>query len=244
MIGPTVNGRTQPRLLDLTGGPTAIVSLSGGLWCQLDAAGRFRGRGGPWKDRLGWEGDVWRRLRFWELVHPAEVSKAAGAGRSLTGSPDAFHVRMLTGHGRYLRLHWRAQRAGDGLLLVSAPADVPSRVAETRAMYRGLYEATFEAVFVHADGVIVDCNEEAVRLLGYGVKELVGMEIWRLAPGRARDEVRTRIASDEMAVSETWARHADGREVPVTVRARTVDSDGQRLRVVVVREGHARRRQA
>lgn len=234
--GSGVVGRQLRRLLELTGGPTALVSLSGGLWCRLDGGGRFRQRGGPWSERLGWPDGTMSRLRFWELVHPEDARLAEGASVASSDVPRTVGLRMLTAHGRYARMDWRTRRAGADVLVVSASTDADA-LGESRALYRGLVEATFEAVFVHEDGVVVECNDEALALLGYRRAEVLGRYIWDLAPSDSQGEIQARIARDERGEGTSWARRADGRLVPVRVRARTVEADGRRLRVVVLREG-------
>lgn len=223
-------------LLDLPGGPTAILRLARELWCVVDHRGRFAQRGGPWVELFGWGEGVFGRARFWELLHPGDVRRARGVGRELGADPSCFTARMLSGFGSYVLVEWRVQRTGSaGLLVVGSELGdahgAVQQLREARARYRGLCDAAFEAILVHEAGVVIDANAAACRMFGHPREALVGMDVLELVAEGERGH--------EHAATDGYRRHADGRTFAVTVRAQTIELGGgrqQQLEVLRLRD--------
>jgi len=99
--------------------------------------------------------------------------------------------------------------------------------------YRTLLELAPDAVFVaDADtGIIVEANQNAGKLLGLKVEEIIGLHHSKIHPPDKEDEYRERfkqhinVAPD--ALIEVLVRHFDGHDIPVEVSSRLVKVEGK-----------------
>lgn len=95
-----------------------------------------------------------------------------------------------------------------------------------------------------ATGVIVDCNEQACRSLGYTHDELLRLTIFDIAstitPGQAWESERTIFARDGYRQVETHHRRRDGSLFPVEINARLIQKGNERFIVAVARDLTAR----
>jgi PAS domain S-box-containing protein len=110
--------------------------------------------------------------------------------------------------------------------------------SERRA--RVLFEGIEDAVFVHApDGRILDVNPAATRLLGYTRDELLGMTTRDIdEPGFAAGyaaRLESQLAQGHLSC-EGRHRTKDGRVVPVDINTSTIQFDGQRAVLAVIRD--------
>ncbi|MEX6502855.1 bifunctional diguanylate cyclase/phosphodiesterase [Pseudomonas zhanjiangensis] len=129
----------------------------------------------------------------------------------------------------YTRINLRAVRHAGGrvsmfLLLVE---DVSARrVADER--YRIMVEHAPEAIMlVTQQGVMVDCNDNALRLFGYPREQLLGRTVQELSPPKQADgqasasigqRYLTQAIAGEAPVYEWLHRDSGGRQIPCEVR--------------------------
>lgn len=103
--------------------------------------------------------------------------------------------------------------------------------------FRKLSEAAFEAVFLTEDGRIVDCNANALELLGHGTEErLLGCALQDFMPStdpRSAEHVGDPEAPFRL---ESAMIRSGGDVVPVELRGRSASDDQDAVRVVVVRD--------
>jgi len=113
-------------------------------------------------------------------------------------------------------------------------AEAALRKGEER--YRLLFEQSNDAVFVHIKGEIIDVNERACQLMGYGPDELKGMKVSDMVPVAARERARQAIAdaiADGSIRFETQFQHKDNTIIEVEVSSRLVDSETMTVQGVV-----------
>jgi len=96
-----------------------------------------------------------------------------------------------------------------------------------------------EAVFLETlEGEILDVNREACSLLGYPKEELLDLEVEDLVPEGAPaflpDEIDNATRSGEPL--ETANLHKDGTEIPIELRGKIVEIDGEKRMLVSVRD--------
>jgi two-component system NtrC family sensor kinase len=110
--------------------------------------------------------------------------------------------------------------------------------SERRA--RVLFEGIEDPVFVHApDGRILDANPAASRFLGYGHEELLSMttaDIDEPEFAAGYEERLSRQLSEGHLSCEGRHRTKDGRIVPVDINSSTIQFDGQRAVLAVIRD--------
>ncbi|MBS3788444.1 PAS domain S-box protein [Candidatus Bipolaricaulota bacterium] len=105
--------------------------------------------------------------------------------------------------------------------------------------YQSLIENLPEALFLEDfEGNILEVNEEACRLLGYKKEELLDLGVEDLVPEGAPAFLPDQI--DEATTSgkplETTNIKKDGTEVPVELRGRILECEGQKKILVTVRD--------
>lgn len=125
----------------------------------------------------------------------------------------------------------------------AAAADL--RAAEAR--FRALFEASPVPAYVTdpADLAILDCNEAAAAMLGYGREELRSRRLTDIDAGQRGDEIRARataVAAGEVHRFETRHRTRAGELRDVLVSAVPVELDGRPLFYSVVVDITERRR--
>ncbi|OJW23915.1 MAG: hypothetical protein BGO49_30240 [Planctomycetales bacterium 71-10] len=105
---------------------------------------------------------------------------------------------------------------------------------------RTIFEGIHDAVLVHDEsGLILDANPAASALLGYGLDELIGMDVGRIdeaGPVRGfRDRLDRAIKEGQLA-SEAAYRTKSGGTIPVEITTSTVDFDGQTAVLAIIRD--------
>jgi diguanylate cyclase (GGDEF)-like protein/PAS domain S-box-containing protein len=139
-------------------------------------------------------------------------------------------------------LWWRRQR--DSFLLRQTQAEMERRLLTRRLDL--LSRHANDAIFVTDDsGVVFDANERAESLYGYSREEILGLDVRALRIPKERQRLeedwRKAEASKEGSIFETVHLRKDGRAFPVEISLRTLDQDGVRLHVGVVRDISERR---
>jgi len=171
----------------------------------------------------------------WQLVAKVDRSEAL-AGVRETAMQAAFALlgvcAALTSSflGTWLALRARAQ----------------ARLARAEARLSSLLDLASDVILViDADGRIRDANERTVELYGYPREALRGQHVSELLRDKDRELVRQRntalLAQGRMVWESTHVTR-DGRELPVEVAARSVELDGERLTVAIIRDISERKR--
>ncbi|MFA7400197.1 MAG: PAS domain S-box protein, partial [Sideroxydans sp.] len=115
-----------------------------------------------------------------------------------------------------------------------------------KLIFDDLLNQVSDAVIVaqEATGIIVDCNDQACRSLGYARDELLRLTIFdiasTIAPGQVWESEREIFARDGHRLVETHHRRRDGSFFPVEINARLIQKDNERFIVAVARDLTAR----
>jgi PAS domain S-box-containing protein len=139
-------------------------------------------------------------------------------------------------------------------LFMSLAADVYRRARDKAAAYDQaaverkagarlavLAAASFEGIIEIEAGRIVDCNEQAARMLGYQRSEVLGLEYLGLVVPEDRDRVAADIQGGRDAIIEHGMLGKQGARLEVEVHGRSV-APGSTTRHKAVRDVTARRR--
>ena len=141
-------------------------------------------------------------------------------------------------------------RTDEGPVVISAVRDVSERVAAARR-FRALLEAAPDAIVItDGQGLIVLANSQADALFGYKRDELIGQAVELLLPERFREvhnqhrqgfvaEPRVRAMG---AGLELFARHKDGREIPVEISLSPITTEDGLLVSAAIRDITERKR--
>lgn len=103
--------------------------------------------------------------------------------------------------------------------------------------FRKLSEAAFEAIFITDDDVIVDCNTNALVLLGHNSRDrLLGCMLSDFMPESERNAQRPAKQAETPYRYDSTMLRSDGTLVPVAIRGRSTAEKGHDVRVVAVRD--------
>ena len=233
-----------------------LVGAEGTIRYASPALGRILGYG-P-EERAG--GSIF------DLLHPEDVAgtrELFAEGLRRPGVPLKIEVRQRHKDGS-----WRhVEVTGTNLLddpstgaVVLSSRDVTDRkraeeaLRESEARFRAIFEQSSDALLVHdGAGMMVDCNPEACRSLGYSREELLslsvedfGLKLVSDEEGLDRDGMLWERVMDadpgEVAgVVLGMHRRKDGTTFPVEVRLSGVDYGGRRLILASCRDLTERR---
>ena len=140
-------------------------------------------------------------------------------------------------------------------MVASGPsrATASDRAAVYERAYSNLLQRYFhaapEGLVVHADGLILECNEQFAELFGYRAAELVGTSIFELVAPEERTELADHFTPLDGPVTYHTVRR-DGTRLLVESRATAITYRGVRARlatavdVTTLRRGEAKLREA
>jgi PAS domain S-box-containing protein len=168
-------------------------------------------------------------------------------------------IRAPGGRTASLDLSFKPMRdaAGDIAMLIAEGRDITQRLTAEAALrasearFAGILSLAAEAIVtVDDEQRILYFNRGAEEIFGYSAEEVMGQPLDRLLPPRLRSSHRRALAmfgasgSGPRAMSrgrDIVARHRDGHEFAVEGSISTMDSRGERLYTVVLRDVTERR---
>jgi two-component system sensor histidine kinase/response regulator len=219
----------------------ALEGSGEGMW-QWNQAGGELILSARYKELLGYGPDEFNvRFPEWMLhVHPddvgmfsAEVARGARAPAhgERNGVSMEFRLRCKDGSWKWVLgrgMVVARDSAGHPLRMTGTMADIGDRKAAEEARVRSVLEASPEAMLmIDADGRIRYANQLCATGFGYPLAELGGMPAAQLAPGLAS-------ASAPNTVLTAW--RADGSSFPAEVTLTPMQSQGQPLTIVSLRD--------
>ncbi len=107
---------------------------------------------------------------------------------------------------------------------------------------RTLTDASFEGIGVCEDGIIIDVNDQLLKMLGYQRSDLIGKPVIELVAPHSREAVRQATQEERCTPYEHDAIRKDGTTFPVEVCGRTLATTPHRVRVTAVRDISERKR--
>jgi PAS domain S-box-containing protein len=113
---------------------------------------------------------------------------------------------------------------------------VEEKLRQSIERFKTLSDATFEGIAITEQGRYVDFNSQLAQLLGYELKELLGMEITATLP----PEEQAHALNSIVAGSESHIEHEmlckNGLRRFVEARGRTIVQEGRDHRITVIRD--------
>ncbi|MDQ3303601.1 MAG: PAS domain S-box protein, partial [Actinomycetota bacterium] len=102
---------------------------------------------------------------------------------------------------------------------------------ENEERSRRLADEVVEALALSENGKIFDANKTFTRMFGYGLDELIGMDVVRFVAPEDRERVANQIAADSAEAYEVRGLRKDGSVFPVKIQPRPVLHQGRKIRV-------------
>ncbi|MCD4651684.1 MAG: PAS domain S-box protein, partial [Candidatus Cloacimonetes bacterium] len=122
---------------------------------------------------------------------------------------------------------------------------VETSLLESEERFKTLSTLTFEGILTHHNGVIIDSNRAATKILGYTREELIGENIIQLCvPQEYHATIKENIVKSCAKPYEVMARRKDGTLFPVEIEAKDIKKNNKIFRVAAIRDITERRQAA
>lgn len=110
------------------------------------------------------------------------------------------------------------------------------RLRESEARLHKFMQATVEGILFHRDGYMTDVNQRLCAMTGWPAEALIGQHVLSYVVDDELAKVREVMMQAQELRYETAIKHRDGSRVPVELIMRTIEHDGEKLRMAVVRD--------
>ncbi|GAB2733915.1 hypothetical protein GCM10027019_11650 [Melaminivora jejuensis] len=161
------------------------------------------------------------------ILRPLQVLQQ---GLARIGAGDFTHVPRLRGRGELREL-------ADAMARMAAELQARSAaLQDSEARYRQLSDAAFEGIVLHEDGVIVDGNAAAERLMGVPPGSLMGRDLFSFVAAHDMPIMRQRAQQGEEGVWSVDLLDHTGSIIAAECSVRQRSVGGRTLRVVAVRD--------
>ena len=157
-------------------------------------------------------------------------------GTAVFTRPDGSDMHILMHKARYNN----TDGTFAGLIGVSVDiserirAEENLRVSEERL--RRLSELSNEGIIIHADDVMSDCNDAAMRMFGYEYEEMILLQVEDLIAPESLGEVRNAINTKKTGAYEAICIRKDQSRFEVSITAKNSILDGENNRITFIRD--------
>ena len=110
------------------------------------------------------------------------------------------------------------------------------RLRESEARLNKFMQATVEGILFHRDGYMTDVNQPLCAITGWSADELIGRHVLSYVTEDELPKVREVMLQNQELRYQTVIQHRNGARVPVELIMRTMERDGEKLRMAVVRD--------
>ena len=110
------------------------------------------------------------------------------------------------------------------------------QLRESEARLDKFMHASVEGILFHRDGYMTDVNQPLCEMTGWPAEELIGQHVLSYVTEDELPKVRDILLQSDEARYQTVIQHRNGTRVPVELILRTVECDGEQLRMAVVRD--------
>ena len=185
---------------------------------------------------------------FGEIIGPeAEALIRPAVERVLRERVAVSYERELPqadGSPRWIEVHLIPQLGEDGEPVASCVMinDITKhrlaerQVRESEARLDKFMRATVEGILFHKDGITTDVNPPGCALVGYTLDEMIGRHVLSFIAEDELPKVREVMRLGRELSYETAVLHKDGSRIPVEFIVRTLERDGEKLRMTIVRD--------
>lgn len=198
---------------------------------------------------FGWRPEEAIGTRTLDNVHPEDLESVQKFFELLMGEPHGVHtleLRYKCKDGTYKWIEFTASNLMDdpdiqGLLAnyhdITDRKQMDQVLRDSEARFRALHDATFGGVFIHDQGIILECNQGLSSISGYTYDELIGMDaLNKLIAPDWRDTVMRNIKSNFDQPYNIEGIRKDGTIYPLYVHGSTIPYKGRSVRAVEYRD--------
>ena len=134
------------------------------------------------------------------------------------------------------------QPDGQPLRMLGTHTDITSRktaeaaLRESEDRLRMLTDAAFEGIAINSNGILLDCNEQLARILGRPRDEILHTNVRDYIAPEHRDFVKNAQLTGRTDSYEHDVLRPDGTRVPVMVRSRFAQFQGEKVRLTAIQD--------
>ena len=178
----------------------------------------------PWVTDESW-GSIWQQLldqgidRF-ETTH---YRKDGGV------VPMEIHSNLLEYEGQQFSICFVQD--------ISERKEMEQTLRESEERFRTLHEASFGGIFIHDQGIILECNQGLSEITGYSRDEIIGME--RVNSFVAPDDRETVLEHFRLGSEESYEARGvrkDGTIYPIYIQGKEIPYRGRTVHAVEFRD--------
>ncbi|WP_022665754.1 PAS domain S-box protein [Desulfospira joergensenii] len=190
-------------------------------------------------------------IEEWEKrLHPEDLEKTlVSVKQYLSGEKEDFDVefRFQRKGGDYMWIRGKGKivarnEEGTPIRFTGTHSDITEHkqmeqgLRESEERYRTLHNASFGGLFIHDNGVMLDCNQGLSMISGYTRDELMGMDAFNLIASDWRETVRQKIMAGFEQPYEVEGIRKDGTRYPLYIHGKNLTYMGRVVRAVEYRD--------
>ncbi len=206
------------------------------MLCIADTRGFFIRLNPEWEDVLGYPVSELEGRSFLKLIHPDDVEATLQALKKLERQEEvlSFENRYRCRDGSYRVIEWRSRPVGSHIY--AAARDITDRkhmemdLRESEERYRSLFYENPLGIFEYrADGVITECNNTFVEIVGSSRGKIIGFNLLtNLKDETFLNQVRSSLENGEGYYEGDYTSVTGGKTTPVRVFFKGIrDAAGQ-----------------
>jgi two-component system, cell cycle sensor histidine kinase and response regulator CckA len=120
---------------------------------------------------------------------------------------------------------------------ISELKSTENALKESEERYRTLHDASFGGIFIHDQGIVLECNQGLSEITGYTLNELIGMDALNTLVAPAwRETVRLNIKSGFGQPYEAEGVRKDESIYPLLIQGKNIPYKGRTVRAVEYRD--------
>ncbi len=110
------------------------------------------------------------------------------------------------------------------------------QLMHNKEKFQALAAASFEGIIIHKNGSIIEANNQTCKMFGYQAAEIIGVKTINLVIPEHRTIVKSKIQSNQEQAYEITALRCDGSTFPLEVQVKAFQYQGDKTRVVSLRD--------
>ncbi len=185
---------------------------------------------------------------FMNLLHPDDYQTAMQAMHKLIiGELGVYdcRYRIKTVDDKYIWFHDTGvitSKMNGKTVMTGIVRDINKQkiaeeaIKESEDRFKKLSSFTFEGIVIHNNGIAVDANQSAIKLLGYQRDEIIGMNLFKIIHSDYHGIVRDNMAKQLAKPYPIIAVKKDGSTFDAEIEAENIYYNGEYFRVACLRD--------
>lgn len=213
-----------------------FFSVNLDLLCIADTEGNFLKVNKEWENILGYTEDYLVKSNFKEFIHTEDIEATLEVMARLGRQEEVLNFvnRYKCKDGGYRYIEWHCHPHGS--LIYAAARDITEKINEQNSLrkseekYRLIFEHSPLGVY-HFDkkGLITDCNDNFVKIIGSSRDVLVGLDTLKLSDKRLVEGIRGALQGRQTSYEGDYKSVTAGKITPVKVMFAPILSQNEEI---------------